>query len=209
MAENVKTNLGLVTHAERALREGWYYMWGTFGQLATKAFVESKIKQYPEQNEKWRSYVEKAVNKTRVCDCYGLVKGFLWSDEKGEPGSYNGAQDRNTNAAFSAAIQKGELSSLPEIPGVILYKPGHVGVYCGGGRFIEMQGSGVGAAEGCIESGKIFKGSKFTHWFLDTFVTYNGTLPDVAVRNLTLYEFAGEKYVKLLDLFELATGTKL
>lgn len=72
-----KTNIGLVAHCEKALREKWFYLWGDFGRIATKSLIHSNIRQYPD-NARWRTYVQGAIGKTRVCNCYGLVKGYLW-----------------------------------------------------------------------------------------------------------------------------------
>jgi len=167
-----KTNTDLVKHAEKALKESWYYLWGAYGQKATQAYIDSNIKQYPD-NAKWRVYVSAAVGKNRVCDCYGFVKGFLWwTDDSGNP-KYSAAQDRNTLAAYNAAKEKGLLANMPEIPGLVLYMTGHVGVYCGGGRFIECAGGGKGAVEGRIVGGKVTQGSRFTHWFKDVNVEYS------------------------------------
>ena len=114
----------------------------------------------------------KAVkNNNKLCDCYGLVKGFLFSDETGKM-AYKSKYDVNTAGAYHKAKEKGLLSTLPEIPGIILYMSGHVGVYIGNGEFIECMGGGVGMFKGKIENGKIIKGSKFTNWFKDISIEY-------------------------------------
>jgi len=169
-----KTNKGLVAHCENALKEGWYYLWGTYAQKATQSVIDSNIKQYP-SNEAWRSYASKAIGKTRVCDCYGLVKSYLWWVDDNSNPKYNNVHDHNTTEAYGAANEKGPLATLPEIPGIIMYMPGHVGIYIGSGRFIECRGGGVGMYEGKITTGKITKGSKFTHWFKDINIEYATT----------------------------------
>jgi len=86
----MKTNYDLVAHCEKALKEKWFYLWGTFGQIATQSLLEANIKQYPE-NDEWRSYAQGAIGKTRFCDCYGLIKGCLWwTGDEGSP-KYNAA----------------------------------------------------------------------------------------------------------------------
>jgi len=173
----MKTNIELVKHAEFALSEKWFYLWGAYGQKATQSLIDSNIKQYPD-NEKWRAYVSQAIGKNRVCDCYGLVKSCLWwTDDKSNP-KYGAAQDKNTLGAYNIAKEKGALATMPELPGVILYMPGHVGVYCGNGRFIECAGSGKGVVVGAISGGKVTKGSKFSHWFKDVNVAYETKSPE-------------------------------
>lgn len=168
-----KTNIGLVNHAEYALSQKWKYGWGSYGQIATNALVDDLVKRYPDMNTQWKNYILSAINeKSRLCDCYGLVKSYLWwTDNQSNP-KYNSSQDRNTAGAYNAAKIKGALATLPDIPGIILYMTGHVGVYIGNGRFIECAGGGKGMVAGEIKNKVIVKGSKFTHWFEDTFITY-------------------------------------
>ena len=45
-----KTPEGLVAHAQRALKEKWWYVWGTFGNTLTESLLASKIKHYPQYN---------------------------------------------------------------------------------------------------------------------------------------------------------------
>lgn len=165
-----KTNAGLVEHAQKILAERWYYLWGAYGQISTQAYLDANIKQYPD-NEQWRSYASGAINKTRYSDCYGMVKSYLWwTDDKSNP-KYGAAQDMSTNGAYSSATEKGPLSTLPEIPGIILWMSGHSGVYIGNGKFIEMMG-GVGAYEGQLKDGVVKNGSKFVAWFKDKNISY-------------------------------------
>jgi len=188
-----KTNAGLAAHCEMALSQGWYYLWGTYGEIATQALLDANIKQYPD-NASWRSYAAGAIGKTRFSDCYGLVKSYLWwADDNGNP-KYNAAQDVNTSMAYVSASERGPLSTLPEMPGIVLWMNGHVGVYMGGGRFLECRGGGVGMAEGAVSKGVITKGSKFTNWFKDRNIVYladDGAGPGAIEGNLSILESAG------------------
>ena len=166
------TNSGLVQHSQRALMEKWYYGWGAYGKKATKELIDSLIKQYP-SNAIWRSYMMGAVGKTRLCDCYGLVKSYLWWQGDDKDPIYNPIQDRSSTTAYNASKEKGKIDAMPEIPGLVLYMPGHAGVYVGSGNFIEMMGDGKGASAGIIRNGAVSSGSKFTHWFKDSFITYS------------------------------------
>ena len=166
-----KTNIGLVTHSQQALNQKWFYMWGGYGQISTLEVIKNNIRQYS-SNERWRTYLEGSIDVTRVCDCYGLVKSYLWwVDDYSNP-KYNVLHDTNTAGAFNNAKEKGTLNTLPEVPGIILYMQGHVGVYIGDGYFIELMGNGVGAYKGKITNGVVTKGSKFTHWFKDLNIQY-------------------------------------
>jgi len=177
----MKTNDGLVNYAKRALDEGWGYMLGGYGQTLTHALLNQKMAQgdgVGMYNTKWKDYLLKFIGK-RVLDCYGIVKGYCWTETSvngvifNEPKyASNGMPDRNQETAYQAAKEKGPLSTMPEIPGLILWMPGHAGVYVGGGDFIECVGAPVGMRCGTIKGGVVTSGSKFTHWFKDTAITY-------------------------------------
>lgn len=140
------TNLSLVEHAKKALREKWGYVWGTFGQLLTPSLLTQKINQYPEGVGNWQTYIKKNWMGRKVTDCVGLIKGCYWS----ESGSlvYNGSTDVNADMMYNKARRKGPMNTLPEIPGVCLWKKGHIGVYIGNGLVIEARGT----KEGVIQS---------------------------------------------------------
>lgn len=164
-----KTNLGLVKWAQKALNEEWAYMWGSWGQILTEDYAEKICNQYTSNlTHKW--YWEKHMGK-RVTDCYGLTKGYLW-DNKGTSKITPGT-DINTAMLFRQAQIKGTLESMPDVPGLQLWMPGHVAVYTGNGEFIEAAGD-----KGCIlgkidmMNHKIIKGSKFTHWIQNPFINY-------------------------------------
>lgn len=43
--------------------------------------------------------------------------------------------------------ERGHLETMPDIPGVLLFMPGHVGVYIGNGKVIEARGHAYGVVE--------------------------------------------------------------
>lgn len=166
------TNTKLVEFVKKALAENWGYCLGTFGNILTPTLLDQKMKQgygVGEYNLRHKDYLNKYINK-RVSDCYGLVKAFVWWNNGSV--KYNLSQDRNQEGAYSAAKEKGILSTIPEIPGLVLWMKGHAGIYIGNGEFIECKGAPTGMFKGKIENGKVVKGSPFTHWFKDTYITY-------------------------------------
>lgn len=168
-----KTAKGLVDYVKKALKEDWGYVLGTYGQILTPAVLRAKQNQgygVGAYNRRHNTYVRKYLNK-RVSDCYGLVKGFLWTDKNGKV-TYDGRMDRNQEMAYNAAKEKGTIANIPEIPGLVLWMKGHAGIYIGNGEFIEIAGVPVGMRKGKITNGKVTRGSKFTHWFKDTFIDY-------------------------------------
>lgn len=168
----MKTNIELVEFAKKALQENWGYCLGSFGNILTTAFLNQKLTQgagVGAYNTRHKVYLNTFINK-RVSDCYGLVKAFLWWN--GGQVKYVATQDRNQEMAYTAAKEKGALSNMPEIPGLILWMKGHAGIYIGNGEFIECKGAPAGMVKGKIANGKVTSGSPFTHWFKDTYITY-------------------------------------
>jgi hypothetical protein len=98
------------------------------------------------------------------------VKSYLWWNNGNV--RYSPSEDRNQETAYRAAKEKGPLSTMPEIPGLILWMKGHAGVYIGNGEFIECAGAPTGMRKGIINSGRVVSGSRFTHWFKDTNIQY-------------------------------------
>ena len=128
-----KTALGLVEYAKAQLGRPYWY--GTFGQGASKELYEQKKRQYPKQYE-WEYDGETA----KVHDCVGLVKGYLWGDNPEDANPvYDTAQDKSANAMYTACKTKGEMAVMPDVPGILVFFPGHVGVYIGGGEVVEAR----------------------------------------------------------------------
>lgn len=210
-----KTNLELVEFAKKALTENWGYCLGTFGNILTPTLLEQKCKQgygVGDYNTKHKPYLQKFLNK-RVSDCYGLVKAFIWWN--GGNVQYIASQDRNQEGAFNAAKEKGPLSTIPEIPGLILWMKGHAGIYIGNGEFIECAGAPIGMRKGKIVNSRVVSGSNFTHWFKDTYIEYmeeketinvkiNGKLRKVPgiVKNGTNYIKINNLEVPIKDIAE-------
>lgn len=162
-----KTNIGLVSFVKAALKDGCGYVYGATGQTCTKAFLDQQAGRYPASNQaggQMRKIGEKWLGK-RVVDCSGLVKYYLWADNYGENIKvYDINQD--TGMSYGKARVKGPISTLPETPGMLLYMPGHVGVYIGGGEVIEARGT----AEGVVKTK--LQGRGWTNWWECPFIEY-------------------------------------
>lgn len=83
----------------------------------------------------------------RVHDCVGLIKGYLWSENAETAPKYNSAQDVSANGMLNKCKERGNISSMPEIPGILVFMTGHVGVYIGDGKVIEARGFNYGVVE--------------------------------------------------------------
>lgn len=142
-----KTNTGLVEYAKAQL--GHPYWFGTFGQTATESLYKSKKKQYPNY------YTAKDFQSQygqRVHDCIGLIKGYLWSDTPTSSPKYRVAQDVSADGMLARCEEKGNISSIPELPGVLVFSPQHVGVYIGNGYVIEARGHAYGVVKTKLSS---------------------------------------------------------
>lgn len=156
MTNNI-TNEKLVAYAHKAL--GHPYWYGNFGWTSTKELYLAKKKQYP-QYYQWEcknnqsGVMPKRQLGVRVFDCVGLIKGALWSggDFNKKP-VYNAKQDVSADGMCSICKNKGKVNKLkkncgvPDVKGVLVFSPGHVGVYIGGGYVIEARGHAYGVVK--------------------------------------------------------------
>ena len=144
-----KTNLGLAQWAVAAYDQGWGYVWGTYGHLLTQSYYEAKLAQYPDGVGRYADFILDNWLGKRTADCIGLIKGYSWYDaETGKIGyAINGMPDIGADQIYNLASEKGPISTLPEIPGLILWSPGHVGIYIGNGYAIEARGTMYGVVK--------------------------------------------------------------
>lgn len=144
-----KTAAGLVAYCRAQLGRPYWY--GTSGQIATEALYKAKKAQWPAYytaSDFTRQYGQK------VHDCCGLIEGYMWSagpDAAPVIGS-NGFKDYTADGLLNAATEKGLIGSIPEIPGLSVHRPGHVGVYIGNGQVIEARGHAYGVVTTALNS---------------------------------------------------------
>lgn len=136
-----KTAKGLVAYVIAQL--GKPYWFGTFGQAASKELYDQKKRQYPAKyTEPYNGTTEK------VHDCAGLYKGYLWCDSHDDPtAEYQATQDISANSLFASCKEKGEMATMPDVPGVLVFYSGHMGVYIGGGEVVEARGRKYGVVK--------------------------------------------------------------
>lgn len=191
-----KTAEDLVAYAIAQLGRPYWY--GTFGQSASQELHQQKKQQYPRQYE-W----EYDGTTEKVHDCAGLIKGYLWGNapEDGDP-VYNPAQDKSANAIYTACKTKGEMPTMPDVPGLLVFFPGHVGVYIGNGEVVEARSRRYG----------VYK-SKLTErpwktWGYCPYVTY-GQIKTVSLALPVLKKGAKGESVKALQLLLIGYGAEI
>ena len=142
-------------------------------------------------------YKQDIANKAVVSDCIGGCKGYAWTNggqgvleaigtDKTITSKYgsNGCPDKGANSMFSWAKKKGAdwgtIDTLPEIPGLALYKDGHAGYYIGNGYAVEWRGFSYG----CVRT-KV-KDRRWKYWYKLPFIQYRDTAVDVPTPEITL-----------------------
>ncbi|MGX8699822.1 peptidoglycan-binding protein [Caproiciproducens sp.] len=160
-AASAKTGVGLSEHVLKAYQEGWKYRAGGYGQFS---------------------------GGVRGTDCSGLIKSYLWwTGDSSDPRPSLVSVAGSSGAMLDSASAKGKInysdsSSLPRIHGLILYQPGHVGVYVGNNMAVDNRATGVN-----IKYEKVFGRDKpkWTMWF---------KLPQITYPTTGFASFNGQKY---------------
>lgn len=164
----LKTNLGLVEWANMAYESGWGYVWGTYGQVMSEGLLESKIKQYPDNVGIYEDFIRNNYMGKHVADCVGLIKGYSWYDPATGNVGYatNGMPDVGAGGIYQNATVKGLISTMPEIPGLILSMGGHDGIYVGDGWVIQAAGTMSGVIKTRLEN------DGWVCWCMSPYITY-------------------------------------
>ena len=159
----------LVAYAIQAWENGWGYVWGTYGGVLTEEAFQSKLEQYPDALSGNEDFIRANWVGGRTTDCCGLIKGYGWLDAETQSFVYgsNGMPDITANQMYHNASVSGEISTIPETPGLAVWHDGHIGVYIGGGYVIEAMGTRYGVVRTALE------GRGWTHWLEIPYINYD------------------------------------
>ncbi|MBO7670735.1 MAG: peptidoglycan-binding protein [Oscillospiraceae bacterium] len=139
------TSSQFVDYVKAVHAAAWVYWYGTCGYKCTDSLYKSKAKQYPAHYTEGRESGYLAdIRADRMCaDCVGLIKSFFWKggDLAGKNVyQSNNCPDVSADGMIKLCKETGPIATIPEVPGLVVWKTGHIGVYIGGGYTVEMRG---------------------------------------------------------------------
>ena len=163
-----KNNLDLVKWAQMAYDNKWGYVWGSHGNVLTANKLKRLEKTFGSHITDKEEYIKSHWLGRRTSDCVGLIKGYGWYDETSGTIKYgtNGMKDVTADGMFNAAVEKGPISTMPDIPGIAVWHQGHIGVYIGNGYVIHAANTYDGVIKTPITS------SGWTHWLKVPYINY-------------------------------------
>lgn len=158
----------LVVYVTNAWQSGWGYVWGTYGQVLTPELFQYKLTQYPEGVGQYADFIRNNWVGKRTADCVGLIKGYGWLNNETMEIEYgsNGMPDIGANQMYYNARHSGTIDTIPEVPGLAVWKLGHIGVYIGNGEVIEAMGTKYGVVKTQLQ------GRGWTHWLEIPYIAY-------------------------------------
>lgn len=163
-----KNNLDLVKWTQMAYDNKWGYVWGSHGNVLTANELKKLEKTFGSHVTDKEEYIKSHWLGRRTSDCVGLIKGYGWYDETSGTIKYgtNGMKDVTADGMFNAAVEKGPISTMPDIPGIAVWHQGHIGVYIGNGYVIHAANTYDGVIKTPITS------SGWTHWLKVPYINY-------------------------------------
>lgn len=174
----MKTAEGLARFAEQCAAVLTPYIYATYGAILTERKLAEVRKLYPERLSETRyQYARKHYIGKQTNDCYGMIKRYKWTGGDAEnpaitdPPKYDPKTDVNANTAYEKAKVKGPINTLPEVRGICVRYPGHVGVYLGNGKVSEARGFDFGTVITDLKS------RKWTHWYQEEGISYDQPEP--------------------------------
>ena len=159
------TGRQLAAYCERVYGAGWVYWYGTYGRKCTQSLYDGKRKQYPSHYTASRTcgYM-KDIREGKWCaDCVGMIKSFFWTGgcfETVPKYATNHCPDKSANGMFALCAQTGPIKTIPDIPGLVVWKSGHIGVYVGNGYTVEMKGFNYDCRRSRVKDGPWVKWGK-------------------------------------------------
>lgn len=168
---DTKNNEDLATFAVQAWQNHWGYVWGTIGYVLTTGTVDQLVARWPDNVGIYEDFIRSNWVGRRTTDCIGLIKSYLFLDSSGYiiyDATKDYSADQMLQLAQSQGRNTGAISSIPEIPGLGLWMPGHAGIYIGNGYAIEAMGTKYGVVRTEVD------GRGWQQWYEIPFIDYEG-----------------------------------
>lgn len=122
----------LVNYTSTMIERAAVYWYSCYGQIASAQVYNDILSRYPEKVGKWpkSTYIEQYGK--RAFDCSGLIKSAAGS--RGDPDyicKYKDISlfDWSANTMIANCTEVVDFEDIPEIPGLCVWKSGHVGVF--------------------------------------------------------------------------------
>ncbi len=159
----VPTKEGLVRQAKRCEKMATVYLWGGIGEFIEEDVVQRLKQVYPKKyTEEYCDKLNRRAGKhVRGFDCSGLIKNYIMGGLANF--EYNSKYDLNSYMMLEQSKRSGDITTLPEEPGLCLFMPGHVGIYVGNQEVIEST-SNPKFGDGVVRTK--LSDRQWTHWFL-------------------------------------------
>lgn len=159
-------NYSLVKHVLNCRDENTKYVYGGLMEEINKDKILELADLYPDFYTKQKTKELLQSEGALGCDCSGLIKSFFFSYNRKY---YHQFLDRNSYMMLDIAKHSGNIDTLPELPGICLEMPGHVGIYLGNGSVIEST-SNKAFGDGIVTTNLLDR--KWNHWFSCYFIYY-------------------------------------
>jgi len=158
------TNQELVQAFQGYVKDKWGYVYGGQGELYTEALAKkytSAGRNVPSGRNEATYFIKDCAKwyGHRVADCSGGIVYTIQQYDKT-------FTDRTANTFKSQFTKGGTISTIPEIPGLAVWRSGHIGVYEGNGNVLEFRGTDYG----CVRT-KLSE-RNFTRWGMIKGVEY-------------------------------------
>ena len=192
------TSSQFVEYCKKVYEAAWVYWYGTCGYSCTTSLYNSKKKQYPSHYTEARAAgYKKDISAGKMCaDCVGLIKSFFWKNGnisgQNKYGT-NHCPDTSADGMIGLCTETGPINTMPDIPGLVVWKSGHIGVYIGNGYTVEMKGFDYDCQMNRVSVGPWKKWGKLPASMLD----YNTYPVPTPVTGFACKVKAGSWYVRI------------
>lgn len=139
------TGLQLAAWMRGLYAAGVVYWYGTCVYKCSKDLYTRKKEDYAKHyvSSRESGYMADIAAGRMCADCVGAIKGFFWmGGDMAAKNVYqsNNCPDLSADKLFALCEETGPISTIPDVPGIVVHKDGHIGAYIGGGKTAELRG---------------------------------------------------------------------